>query len=134
MAGRDSQHIFRNSTKQRKDHLKSQVDNAQDLVTYRAQYYGNPHGLLIKKTEALLQVTADTWEQRLEVVKNMFKAIGAKNVEKIMGDRYADVAEALKGQNAFRLDQALDQQNVTDPALTSTANATTSVVGRKRKR
>ena len=64
----------------------------------------------------------------------MFKAIGAKNVEKIMGDRCADVAEALKGQNAFRLDQALDQQNVTDPALTSTANATTSAVRRKRKR
>ena len=134
LAGRDSQHIFSNSTKQREDHLKSQVDNAQDLVVYGVQY-GNPHCFSITKTGVLLQVAADTWEQRLEVVKDMFKAIGAENVEKIMGDRYADVAEALKGQNAFRLDQALDQQqNVPDPVSKSTTNATTSVAGRKRKR
>jgi len=51
------------------------------------------------------------WECRLQVVTDMFKAIGPKNAENIMGDRYVDVHKALKGQDAFRLDDTAAQRS-----------------------
>jgi len=93
---------------------------------------------VVTKTRAA--AVASTWDYRLQVINGTFNAIGAKNVEKIMGNRFVDVCKAMKGEAAFRLDEPVVQrqeQNVSGSAsmLTSnrTTNRTNSVIGEKRK-
>ena len=132
IAGKQSQYTFHIS-RPRRGHLKSMMANAGDLVTQETQYQGNPYRLIVTKTHAFR--SASMWEYRLQVVNDMFEVIGTKNVEKIMGDRYVDVRKALKGRDAFRLDDAAAQrqpENVSSHASTSTVD-TTSVIGGKRK-
>ena len=127
LAGKKSKYTF-HIAEPRRAHLKSRMNNAGDLVTQKTQYQGKPYPLIVTKTHAF-------WECRLRVVNDMFKTIGTKNVEKIMGDRYVDVRKALKGRDGFRLDDAAaqrQQENVSSHASTSTVD-TTSVIGGKRK-
>jgi hypothetical protein len=138
LAGKQSQYIFRISG-QRIDHLKAQIragSRAGDLVEPETRYHENHPHLVITKTHAFRFETM--WEYRLQIVYDMFTAIGTKNVEKIMGDRYVDLLKALEGQVGFCLDDTAAQRqksNVSGPASTSTVNTTTtSVIGGKRKR
>ncbi|KAF8338683.1 hypothetical protein F5887DRAFT_889771, partial [Amanita rubescens] len=141
MAGKGSHHTFCFAQK-RRSHLEYQMNSARDLVTHETIRRGSPHSLVVTKTPAT--VAASTWGYRLQIINSMFSAIGAKNVEKIMGNRYVDVCKAVKGEAAFLLDkpvvQRQQQQNVPGPASTSTTstankttNKTTSVIGGKRK-
>lgn len=128
LAGKQSQFTFFTA---RRDHLKSRVEKVGNLVIEETQ----PFSLAVTKTPAFL--SASMWEYRLQVVNDMFKAIGTKNVETIMGDRYVDVRKALKGRHAFHLDETAvlerQQQNLPSDASTSTVSTTTSVIGGKRK-
>jgi len=139
IAGKESKYTFR-LAQQRRSHLEYQMNKARDVVTHETIRHGSPHSLVVKKTSAA--AAASTWDYRLQVINGMFSAIGAKNVEKIMGDRFADVCKAVKGEAAFRLDEPVvqrQQQNVpaASTSTTSTANRTTnkikSVIGGKRK-
>ena len=138
MAGKEEEHTFYiYPTQQGKNHLKFRLDSAEDLLTQGSKpYWADSYDLGVTKTHAAL--SASVWEYRLRVVNDMFKVIGTKNVEKIMGGRYADVCKALKGQHAFTLEQTVaEQENVSDPASMSTVENTventTSVIGGKRK-
>ena len=132
LTGKEKEHTFYN-TQQRKSHLKSRLDSAGDLLTQGTRSHWASYELKVMKTHVAL--SASVWEYRLRVVNDMLKAIGMENVDKIMGGRYADVCEALKGQHAFTLDQTdvAEQENVSDPASMSTVENTTSVIGGKRK-
>ena len=139
IAGKESQHTFR-LVQKRRSHLENQMNQARDLVTHETMRSGSPHSLVATKTPAA--VTASAWDCRIQVINGMFSAIGAKNVEKIMGNRFVDVCKAVKGEVAFRLDRPVvqrQQQNVPGPSstsTTSTANRTSntpSVIGGKRK-
>ncbi|KAF8345455.1 hypothetical protein F5887DRAFT_1192178 [Amanita rubescens] len=132
MVGMQSQYTFRIAQK-RSAHLKSRMDSARDLVTHETQRHGKPHHLIVSKTQAFLSSTS-IWEQRLQVAKNTFEVIGGENVKKIMGDRYVEVCNALKGQDAFRLDKTtVPLQNAPGPASESAVHPTTSLIGSKRK-
>ncbi len=137
IAGKGSQHTFC-LVQKRRSHLEYQMNSARDLVTHETRRYGSPHSLVVTKTRAA--AVASTWDYRLQVINGTFNAIGAKNVEKIMGNRFVDVCKAMKGEAAFRLDEPVVQrqeQNVSGSAsmLTSnrTTNRTNSVIGEKRK-
>jgi hypothetical protein len=135
LAGKQSQYTFRIS-RTRIDHLEFRIRCASgDLVTQETQYHENYNWyLVLTKTHAFRFATM--WEYRLQVVYDMFTAIGTNNVEKIMGDRYVDVCKALEGRDAFCLDDTAAQQpDVPSLASTPTVNTrTTSVIGGKRKR
>ncbi|KAF8632785.1 hypothetical protein AX15_001685 [Amanita polypyramis BW_CC] len=73
------------------------------------------------------------WECRLQVVQSFFKMIGTKNVEKIMGDRYADAQEALRGVHAFQLDSPTERQRGVVAGASAPSTYTTAVAGGKRK-
>ena len=131
LTGKEKEHTFHIYPSQLgKRHLKSRLDSARDLLTQATRPYS--FDLKITKTHAAL--SASVWEYRLQVVKDMLEAIGTKNVDKIMGGRYADVRKALRGQHAFTLEQTVaEQENVSDAASMSTVENTTSVIGGKRK-
>ena len=136
IAGKESMRTFRFAQK-RRSHLEQRMDSARDLVTHETQRCGSPYSLVVKKAPAALATSM--WEHRMKAVNTMFSAIGAKNVERIMGNQYGDVCAAIKGQGSFRLDKTVVQrQDVPGPAAsTSTVNPskpTTSVIGGKRKR
>ncbi len=134
LAGKQSQYTFHISAL-RISHLGAQIGKglAGGLVKQETQHHPPSH-LVITKTHAFR--FESMWEYRLQIVYDMFTAIGTKNVEKIMGDRYVDVCKALEGRDGFRLDDTAAQRQQWDvlPAPTSTVNTTTSVIGGKRKR
>ncbi|KAF8348730.1 hypothetical protein F5887DRAFT_1280476 [Amanita rubescens] len=137
ITGKESQHTFR-LVQKRRTHLEHQMNKARDLVTHETIRCGSPHSLVATKTPAA--AAASAWDYRLQVINRMLSAIGANNVQKIMGNRYVDVVKAVKGEAAFRLDKPVaqgQQQSVPGPAsaltVTGTSNKTTSVIGGKRK-
>ena len=104
IAGKESMHTFRITT-QKRSHLEQQMNSARDLVTHITERRGSPYSLVVKKSPAALATSM--WEYRIKAVNTMFGAIGAKNVEKITGNRYGDVCAAIRGQSSFRLDKTV---------------------------
>ena len=132
--GTEPQHSF-HFIQKTKGHLESQLIGARDLVTYVPIRSGRSQYMVVKKIDPAI-LAARRWERRLQETKNLFSTIGMKNVEKIMGDRYADVCKALEGQRGFPLNTVVAQpQNVPGQAATGPAlMAGTIVIGEKRKR
>ena len=128
MAGSGSYHSFSVNQKRRK-HLENQIYMAYDLVSFETKQGGIPYSLEVKKLPGALSATS--WEYRVQVVQTFFATIGAKSVEKIMGDRYADAQETLKGLCAFQLDDCMARQQNAPDGVSS--DSTTSVVRGKRK-
>ena len=108
--GRNPRHSFHFVQKTR-SHLETQLSGVRDLVIYEPQRIGRSQYMMVTKTPAVL--AGSRWAHRIHEIKGLFQAIGTKNVEKIMGNRYADVCKALEGQSGFRLNTAVVQpQNV----------------------
>ena len=101
-------------------------------MTHETHDHKDPNHFVVTKSHAFR--FASMWEYRLQVVNDIFTAIGTKNVEKIMGDRYVDVCKALEGRDAFCLDDTAAQAQGQQLLSTSIVNTTTSVIGGKRKR
>lgn len=134
ITGKEPRHTFR-FVQKRRTHLEKQMNKARDLVTHETIRHGSPHSLVATKTPAA--AAASAWDYRLQVINDILSAIGANDVQKIMGNRYVDVVKAVKGEAAFRLDKTVVQgqrQSVPGPStVTGTSNKTTSVIGEKRK-
>ena len=134
ITGTESRHSFHFVQKTR-PHLENQLSGVRDLVNYAPVRSGRSQYMEVKKSPAL--VAGTRWEQRRQQVDGLLQTIGAKNVERIMGDRYVDVFKALKGQS-FRLDPTVVQpMNLPGQAAAGPlSKADTAVVGLggKRKR
>ena len=122
----ESRHSF-HFVQKTKPHLENQLGGVRDLVTYAPVRSGRSQYMEVNKTPAVF--AGNRWELRRQQVNGLFQTIGAKNVEKIMGNRYVDVCKALVGQSGFRLDPTVVQSmNLPGPM------AEMAVVGEKRKR
>ena len=126
MARTELQYDFQ-AAERRRRHLSSRIERASHLVTYDTRRYGSPHTLLVTKT--LFARAATSWSCRLGVIKSFMKAIGTKNVEKIMGSRCADVAAALNGTRAYKSSER--ESSGATPA--SSSSVVPAIAGEKRK-
>ena len=132
MTGPELRHSFHFVQKTR-PHLENQLSAVKDLVTYAPVRSGRSQYMEVKKTPAVLAGTR--WEQRRQQVNGLFQTIGAKNVERIMGDRFVDVCKALEGRSGFHLDATVVQlMNRPGQATAGPSSKADTVVGEKRKR
>ena len=96
-----SQQTFR-APQSRRTHIEGHLRVASDLLTYTTIRSGSPHGLHVTKNQEI--VAAAQWLIRQGEAKTFLGRIGNDAViGKIMGDRYADVINALDGSQQYRL-------------------------------
>lgn len=142
----DSQQTFR-YVQNRRIHLEGFLRGVPDLVTFSTIRSGSPHGLVVTKNNVI--VAATQWLVRQKDAKAFLGKIGNDEViARIMGPRYGDVLEALKGTMQFKMASAAGthqlhdaspsggQPGTSNPALTSAPSSVPvmPILGNKRKR
>lgn len=138
---RQSETVIR-MNQQRRRHLEFRLSDARDLCDYQEIKTGSPHGLQVKKKQAVVQ--AANWEARLRSSKKFIELFGpTETVIAIMGNRYTDMQNALKGyQYALRDTPAhplASESSLSTIRPTTAANTSTTTTnsqpsgGQKRK-
>ncbi|CAA7268308.1 unnamed protein product [Cyclocybe aegerita] len=84
----------------RREHVEGRVRGAPDLCTFETIYTGRPYGVQITKRPEVVRDAQ--WPVRQKEAKAFLASIGSDElVQKIMGDRYADVVSAINGMQVF---------------------------------
>ncbi|TFK34835.1 hypothetical protein BDQ12DRAFT_612637 [Crucibulum laeve] len=84
----------------RRLHVERQLAMAPDLVTFVTIRSGSPHGISVTKRADVLAATR--WDSRKAEAKKFLSSIGNEAIlSKLMGHRYDDVLNAVKGTRPF---------------------------------
>ena len=99
MVGPETQQLLR-FPGARRIHVEGRVRDASDLVSYTIIESGSPYGIKITKLPHV--VVVGHWTVRVKYAKMFLRMIGNETVlQKLMGDRYANVLLALGGKKQF---------------------------------
>ncbi|KAF8074847.1 hypothetical protein FPV67DRAFT_601295 [Lyophyllum atratum] len=111
LTGGKAQETFR-CVSQRRAHLEDRLYTARDLVTYITTRSAVPHGLEVTKSPEI--VATQTWAGRFEQAQAFLRSIGdVQDLFNLMGNRYGDLINALRGAQHFALDVDFGAENLT---------------------
>ncbi|KAF8067976.1 hypothetical protein FPV67DRAFT_1494449 [Lyophyllum atratum] len=103
---------------QHRRHLEDRLYTARDLVTYDTIRKGSPHSLEVTKSPEI--VATQTWAGRVERAKVFLRSIGDdQDLYSLMGNRYGDLINALRGEQQFVLDVDFGAENLNLTGTTS---------------
>ncbi|KAF8656970.1 hypothetical protein AX16_002325 [Volvariella volvacea WC 439] len=117
-------HLFK-VVQARRNHLIQRLTTGAgaDIVTYEVHKGRSPHALVVRKSPAIFAVTE--WNEKQKSANQFLQTICDNGrLQKLMGNRWADVVAALEGTKAFQLNLGLRTSGATQATVAPVARPT----------